>query len=218
MMALVRVSAPPGAGNGIVEIGSLPEPPALRYMAFAVHCRDETEVREAVVWYRMLLDERPGAPLGLIARADSCIQPVAGLNHSLVFAMDPSLLNGGGLPESALQTLREAGIEARMLEEVVREYGPEVLSEEETLRALIARAAAGGTIGGAARDLGVHPDTLARRLAAVGLSARWLRQWVRLRAYGLRVQMGMDSRVALMAGGWADQQQRRKTAARFRGR
>lgn len=89
MIALVRCSAAPAAGCGIAELSSLPEPPGSRYTAFAIRCRDEGEVREALLWYRTLLDARPGAPLGLIARAKDCIQPVAGLDRSLVFVMDP---------------------------------------------------------------------------------------------------------------------------------
>ena len=218
MIALVRVPAPPRAANGIAEIGSLPEPPASRYTAFAVHCRDETEVREAVVWYRALFDSRSGTPLGLIAGANDCIQPVAHLDRSLVFVMDPSRLSGGGLPESALEALREAGVEGRILEEIVRKHGPEVLSEQQSLRALIGRAVAGSTIARAANDLCVHPDTMTRRFKRVGLSARWLRRWVRMRAYQLRVELGVDRSVALVAGGWTDHEQRRKASARLRGR
>ena len=218
MMALVRVSAPPGAGKGTAELTSLPEAPASRYTAFAVRCRDEGEVREALAWYRTVLESRPETPLGLIARAADCVQAVADLDRSLVFVMDPARLNGGGLPGNSFQALREAGIEGRILEEIVCEYGPEVLSQREPLNALIARAVTGSTIARAANDLGVHPRTLARRLKGVGLSSGWLRQWARLRAYELRLQMGIEARVALVAGGWADQEQRRKAAARLHDR
>lgn len=216
MIALVRVSAPPGAGCGTAEFSSLPQPPALRYTAFAVQCRDEGEVREALGWYRTILKSRPATPLGLVARPMDCIQPVAHLDRSLVFAMDPARLNGGGLPASAFETLREAGIEGRILEEIVRKYGSEVLSERKSLDALIARAVSGSTIGRAAKDIGIHPDTLARQLKGVGVSPLWLRRWARVRAYQLRTQTGMDPGVALAAGRWTDHEQRRKAVARLR--
>ncbi|MFO7893211.1 MAG: transposase, partial [Longimicrobiales bacterium] len=114
------------------------------------------------------------------------------------------------------EALREAGIEARILEEIIREYGPQVLSRREAIEAVIARAAAGGTLQRAARDLGVHPNTLARWLEAVGLSPRPLRQQVRARAFELRVEQGMDRNAALDAGGWTDHDKRRQTLARLR--
>ena len=216
MIGLVRVPAPSGAGNGTAELTSLPEPPASRYTAFAVRCRDEGEVREALLWYQTLLDTRPGAPLGLIACANDCIQPVADLDHALAFVMDPSRLNGGGLPGSALEALREAGIEARILEEIVREHGPQVLSRRQSIEAVIARAVSGGTLQRAARDLDLHANTLARWLEGVGLSPRLLRRQVRARAFELRVEQGMDRRAALDAGGWTDHEKRRQTLSRLR--
>lgn len=218
MIALVRVSAPPGAESGTVELNSLPEPPGSRYTAFAVQCQAEGEAHEALLWYRTVLDSRPSAPLGLIARETDCIQAVADLDHSLEFFMNPRRLNGEGLPASALQALRDAGIEGRMLEEIVREHGREVLSEEKALRVLISRAAAGGSIGRAASDLGVHQDTLVRRLDRVGLSLGPLKRRVRVRAYGLRVEHGVNPSVALLAGGWTNHEQRRKTMSRLRER
>jgi transposase-like protein len=170
-----KISAPPGTGNGTAELTSLPEAPASRYTAFAVHCRDEGEVCEALAWYGTVLESRPGTPLGLVARATDCIQPVADLDRSLVFVMDPSRLNGGGLPGTA----------------------------------------AGGTLQRAARDLDVHPNTLARWLEAARLSPRPLRQKVRITAYELRVEQGMERTGALVAGGWTDHEERRQTLARL---
>lgn len=216
MIALVRVSAPAGAGSGIAEIGSLPEPPGCGYTAFAVHCRGEGEVRETLLWYRLVLDSRPGAPLGLIACATDCIQPIAELDHSLTFVLDPGELNGGGLPAGALEALRNAGIEGRILQEIVNEHGPEVFAEQGMLRAVIARAVSGGTLGRAARDLGVHPDTLARWLKSAGLSPRLLRQGIRMRAFELRVELGMERGVALGACGWTHQGPRRRALGRLR--
>lgn len=134
----------------------------------------------------------------------------------MAFLLNPGQLNGLVLPEDALAELQDSGVEGRIIEEIVSEQGPEVLSEEESLQSVIARAVAGGTIGRAASDLGVQPYTLARRLNGVGLSPRWLRHWARLRAYYLRVGLGMDRRSALSAGGWTDHAQRRKATARFR--
>jgi hypothetical protein len=141
---------------------------------------------------------------------------VADLDRSLAFVMDPSGLNGGGLPGTALEALREAGIEARILEEIIREHGPQVLSQREAIETVIASAVTGGTLHRAARDLDVHANTLSRRLKGVGLSPRWLRRWARLKAYELRVEQGMDRSAALVVGGWTDPEQRRKAVVRLR--
>lgn len=218
MIALVRVTAPPAAGGGTEELGTLPDPPGSRYTAFAVHCREVGEVRETLDWYRAVLASRPAVPLGLIAPDTEVIEPIAALDHSLAFVMNPARLNGGGLPVTALAALLEAGIEGRILEEIVAEHGPEVLVHGALIRAVIARAVAGGTCGRAARDLGVHPDTLARRLNAVGLAPRLVRQRVRVRAYELRTDLGVERSAALVAGGWTSHQQRRKAVARLRQR
>lgn len=218
MIALVRVTAPPAAGGGTEELGTLPDPAGFGYTAFAVHCREVGEVRETLDWYRAVLASRPAVPLGLIAPDTEAIAPIADLNHSLAFVMNPGRLNGGGLPVTALDALREAGVEGRILEEVIEEHGPEVLVHGALIRAVIARAVAGGTCGRAARDLGVHPDTLARRLKGIGLSPRLLRQRVRVRAYELRTALEVDRSAALVAGGWTTHEQRRKAGARLRQR
>jgi hypothetical protein len=97
MIALARLPAS-GTGNGTAELTSLPEPPASRYTAFAVHCRDEEEVCEALAWYRTVLESRPGTPLGLVAHATDCVQPVADLGRSLVLTFSGILLSCPGPP------------------------------------------------------------------------------------------------------------------------
>lgn len=217
MIALVGVLSPSGADVGTVEISDLPPPPAPCYRGFAVRCSDEAEVNLTLSWYQRMVEFRPQLPLGLIAHADDCVKAIVHLEHTLTFLLDPSDLVAGALPARTLETLQHESVVGRIMDEILAEHGPRVLEEQHALQALVSRAVDGHTIGRAARDLGIHRDTLSRRLRRTGLAAGWLKSWIRLRAFHVRVSQGMDRTTALAAGGWTDHDQRRKAAARLRG-
>lgn len=214
MIGLVGVLPPPGGGAGTVCLYALPKPPASRFSAFAVRCADRADVRDALRCYRAVSDARPAFAFGLVCEPGACAEQLASLPHPLTFLIRSGDLVAGGLPEKGLGQLREAGVEGRIFDEVVERYGEEVLKQEETLRALIARACCGGTVSRAGRDLGVTRETVARRLAGVGVPAGKLRSWVRLRGYHIRLDLGVTPREALRGSGWENQQERRKAARR----
>lgn len=217
MIGLVCVLPPPGDGAGTVCLEALPEPPASRFSGVAIRCADRDGVAEALRWYRAVRDARPALAFGLVCEPQACAEQLAGLPHPITFLLRPGDLVAGGLRGEALAQLREAGVEGRILDEVVERYGKEVLDQEETIRALIARACCGGTVARAARDLGVSSKTVRRRLHGAGIPAAGLfRAWVRLRAFEVRVQLGVDRTVALKAAGWRSQAERRKAARRAR--
>lgn len=218
MIGLVGVLPPPGDGAGTVCLDALPDPPGSRFSGFAVRCTDRDGVREALGWYRTVRAARPALAFGLVCEPGACAEELAGLPHPLTFLIRPGSLVAAGLSTEALGQLREAGVEGRIFDEVVERYGEEVLREEETVAALIAWACCGGTVAGTASDLGVASFTVTRRLAAVGISAECLRSWTRLRAYDIRLELGVDPSDALRASGWTSQNARRKAALRLRKR
>ena len=215
MTGLVGVLPPVGDSAGAVHLDALPEPPASQFSGFAVRCEDRQQVKRTLEWYRSMRDARPALAFGLVCDPEACAEQLAGLPHSLTFLLRPSALVAGGLPGRALDQLREAGVEGRILGETVERYGEQVLEQEETLRALIARACCGGTVSRAARDLGVSPQTVTRRLGALGVSAVRLRSWTRHRSYRLRLELGVGSTAALEASGWTSQDDRRKAVKRL---
>lgn len=168
-----------------------------------------------IEWYRQVVGERPGLPLGLVCRPGDCAGALAHLGHSLAFLISPLDLVAGGLPAKLLDELRSASIEGRLLEELLARHGDSAKPLATTIRALISHAVRGGSVAGAARDLDVAERTVRRRLRSIGLSPGLLKQELRLGAYDLRVKLGMSRGAALAAGGWASQAQRRKCKSRL---
>lgn len=215
MIALVRLLPPATANVGTATLNALPKPPASAYSGFAVRCDDAPDVARAVEWYRQVLEVRPGVPLGLVSERDHCADALARLGHALIFLIPPRDLVAGGLPARLLEEVRSASVEGRLLEEVLAHLGDSARPLAATIRALISRAVRGGSVASAARDLGVSGRTVRRRLKSIGLSPGHLKQEVRLRAYELRVELGMSRSAALAAGGWSHQDHRRKCQLRL---
>lgn len=215
MIGLIRVFPPPREWAGTIRLEGLPEPPASRFSAFAARCEDRAQVRTTLEWYGTVRTMRPALALGLVCDAEACAEQLAGLRHPLTFLLRPDDLVADGLPGDALAELRASGVEGLVLEKVLARYGGGVLEQEDTLRALLARACAGGSVMRTARDLAVTPATVRRRLSAVGIQAGKLRSQVRLWAYRIRVDAGVDPAEALRASGWTSQSGRRKAARRI---
>lgn len=215
MIALVRLLPPVTENVGTVALDALPRPPASAYSGFAVRCDGEPDVVHAIEWYRQVLEQRPAVPLGVVCRPDHCAGALARLGHSLTFLISPRDLVAGGLPATLLDEVRSASVEGRLLEEVLARHGDSARPLATTIRALISRAVRGGSLAGAARDLDVAERTVRRRLKSIGLSPGILKRELRLRAFELRVKLGMSRSAALAAGGWANQAQRRKCKSRL---
>jgi AraC-like DNA-binding protein len=215
MIALIGLLAPRGTPVGTVALDVLPSPPAFSYSGFAVHCVCEAEVADTIDWYRQVLAGRRAVPLGLVCRPNHCARLLAQFEHPLNFLISPFDLVAGGLPATLLDEIRSASIEGRLLEEIIAHHGDAAKPMASTIRTLIYRAVRGGSVASVARDLGVSSRTVRRRLRKVGLSPGSLKQKLRLRAYELRLELGMSRNAALAAGGWNDHGQRRKCARRF---
>lgn len=216
MIGLVGVLPPPGDSAGTVCLGALPEAPASQFSGFAVLCVHRAQVCATLNWFREVRELRPTIPLGMVADPDQCADALAELPFALTFRLSTGDLIAGGLPTFTLNQLREASLEGSLIAEVLHTYGGLVSPEIQTIRAVVARAVHGGTLSSAARDLDVSPETLRLRLGQVGIRAVDLRRWVRVRAYELRIGLGVDAGTAAAACGWTSQDQRRKAFHRFR--
>lgn len=201
MLALIRVLPAPDDGVGTRHLEVLPDPPALRYSGFVVRCRDAAEVEATIVFYREIHHARPTAPLALVARPADCAHHLADFPARMLL-VTPDELEPSGLPQAVVHHMREASIEGTILEEIAGEYGERVFTQEETLRAVVSRGLCGSTVESAAKDLGVHRETIRLRLNKVELKPGELISWVRGRAYQIRLERGVTKADAREAGGW----------------
>jgi len=211
MIGLVRILAPTDDSAGTESLRALPRIPASKYAGFFVRCDTRTLVEETVDWWSSLRRDRPEIPLGMVAHPRDCAALLATCSASLASLLQPTELRAGALPNEALNKLREASVEGQILEGLVSEHGPGILHYDATLKPLIARA-----VRGAARDLGVAPDTVRRRLRDVGLSAGRLVRETRVEAYRVRVSLGLSKDTALVCCGWHSHKDRRRVARRLR--
>lgn len=215
VIGLIRVLAPESAPEATEVLAELPPQPAWRFVGFLVHCRRTREVEKTLAWLDGLQPLRPHTPVGMIARPKHSAHLLAPFPHPIPVFLNPEELLAGEVPRSVLVLLRRSSLQGRLFDNVVSNH-PEVRNEGEILLALISRAAHGGTLNGAARDLGCTPQTVRRRLKRCAISPGRLMRRVRLKAFELRISLGMDRAAALQAGGWSSHHQRRKTAARLR--
>lgn len=213
MIGLVGVLAPPGDGAGTACLDSLPHPPALSLAAAAVQCSHGLEVDTILEWFGEMRAKRPAFPMMLVAD-QTCAAQLASFPHPVVGMVSPSELQAGGLPRTALERLRAASVEGRVLDRLVLRFGRKLLQESSIVRCLIAHAVRGGTVAAAARDVGVSCDTIRRRLAVVGLRPRELIRAARILAYEERRLQGASPPVALCACGWNDPEHLRRARRR----
>jgi hypothetical protein len=216
MIALVRLFPPRSPTVRLECVPDLPTAPAAQYSGLFVRCRCRSEVEESVTWYEDLRLVRPTAVLGLVATPADCAERLGrctSVVNPVVFSSD---LVAGTVPEEALNTLHQRSIEGQILNELADLHGPEILGIRRTLEALISRAVRGGTAARAARDLGITAAGLRRRLGHYGLSPRILVPSIRVRAFELNVESGVDRRTALCLANWSSHEQRRKAFKRVR--
>lgn len=216
MIGLVGVRPPPGRPCGVTVLERVPESPAPRYAGFIVRGANRAAVDDVVLWYDALRERRAALALGLVARPDDSAEALAKAKHPVTLFLRPEALIGEAVPAEALCRVRQASVEGRLLEELVEAAGASVLEERRALEALVARGTNGGSVAGAARDLGVNTETLRRRLRPFGLKPSDVTRWTRVRGFEIRVELGTERNAALWAGGWMTHEQRRKTARRAR--
>jgi hypothetical protein len=215
MIALINVRPPIGQPGGVVELERRPAAPAIRYAGAIVGCSGIAAVRETLGWFKAIREVRPAFVLGLVSRPRHCARALGSFTYPVKPVISPAELENGHLPQSAVDIIRELSIEGLILEEFVAEHGDRVLSRRLTLECLIAHAIRGGTLNAVVRDLGCSPTTVWRQVGDLGLRPSTLMRWARLRAYQLRIELGVRPGAALKAGGWNEDRARRKAASRW---
>jgi AraC-like DNA-binding protein len=118
------------------------------------------------------------------------------------------------VPRDALDQLRAASVEGRVLERLILQFGVALLEHLPVVRCLVAHAVRGGTISAAARDLGMSVDTLRRRMTVAGVRPRDFMRAARVLAYEERRTQGASAGIALAACGWTDAEDLRQARRR----
>ena len=215
MIALLGVQPPDSAVVVSRQITHLPDSTYWsHYDAFAVGCLDYFEVEQTLAWYAQMRRARPGVPLLLVADPADCAKVLA-KTDSITGIIPPAELVGHRLPSSAFEELCQASIQGGLWREVVAVLEPAAAEQKETLQAVIARAAKGGSIQRSANDLNLAPATVHRRFRKLELAAGRFASAIRVRSYQLRIANGASPRDALRACGWSHQEARRKAMRRL---
>lgn len=216
MIALVRLLPPPSAAScGTAMLPALPSSPASRYSGFFVRCDGAPQMYETLEWYADLRERRPAVPLGLVCPPD--LNPALRIfPHPVAPVLASSEVPDKTVPRQALEEIRRTAVDGKIFDELVNKFGARVLSERRLVNAIVARAVAGNKLYHVARDLGVCEETVRRRLKLLGLEAGDFMSYVRVRAYDLRIKLGVAAMDALFAGNWNSQEDRRRCAGRVR--
>ncbi|MEJ2186012.1 MAG: hypothetical protein P8Z36_08750 [Gemmatimonadota bacterium] len=214
MMAFVGIQPPTGHSEGIQAVPDLPESPATRFSGFLVRSEHESNLARTLAWYRDVVDQRPGVPLGIVYSPNVCLAMLGECAHPIRPIIPTDNLVAGAPPMAVVEQLREASVEGRIMQELVAEFGGSILVEKRILTALIAYGVGGGLVASAAHELKCSQEKIRLHLAEFGIQPGRLMSRVRLRAYDLRKQLGVQTRQALDAGGWHTSEARRKVARR----
>jgi hypothetical protein len=214
MIALIGLLPPAGHAQGVQQGPGLPEPPATPFSGFLVRCDQEPDLAATLAWYRDVAEQRVDVPLGIVYAPNVCLAMLGECERVIRPLLSTGELIAGAPPIAAVERLREASVEGRIMEELVAEFRESILAERKILTALIGRAVNGGTLQSAARDLKCSQEKVRLHLAKFGITPGQLMTRVRLRAYDLRKQLGVSTSYALTAGGWDNPEARRKVAGR----
>lgn len=216
MIGLVRLLPPASDTSSSTVIDRLPPIPSAGFSGALVRCVGDLEISEALSWYADVRKVRPGFPVGIVCAPELCVGALGSFTYPVAPLLSPGDLVNGAVPALALADLRSMSVEGQLLRELAADYPAAMLGQQELLECITAHAVRGGTLESAARKIGCSVDTLRRRLSVHQISPSRLMQWLRIRAYDLRVEMGEGPRAALSAGGWNTQKARRKCRSRLK--
>lgn len=73
MIGVVGVRAVAQPAGRVVQLDSLPEPPASRFLGFFVHCPTQRRVLETLEWHHAIRGTRPDVPLGMACPPDAAV-------------------------------------------------------------------------------------------------------------------------------------------------
>jgi hypothetical protein len=218
MIALVNLSPKTERATGVECLEALPETPALRWSGFLVGCTGQLTVADVIQWCAAIREARPALPVGIVAPPDpEVLRCVA--SGRVVFdpVLVPEDVPGDRVPSNLLDRLRHSAVEGRVVERWLDRYGRIDPTEMPILHALAAQAVRGGRTKSVTNTLGVSLATLARRLE----DWRYPPPGVLLRdgritSVQVRIELGVDPRVAREAAGWYSAEMYAKARKRLR--
>ncbi len=213
MIGLLGVHPPAGDGAGTRLLESLPAPPAPALAAAAIRCDREIALDAVLEWYGEIRAKRPAFAITLVVDHRFYATLIA-CPHPVVAVVPPCDLEAEGLPRDALDWLRTASVEGRVLDRLVLQFGDALLEHLPVVRCLVAHAVRGGTISAASGDLNISVDTVGRRLAEFGVRPRDFMRAARVLAYDERRKQGASAPTALVACGPTDPEQLRRARRR----
>lgn len=218
MIALLNLIPEAEQGAGVELLDSLPEPPALRWSGFLIRCGEHLAINEVIQWCSAVRLSRPALPIGIVAEPEPVVlRTIAASGVVLDPVLVPEDLPRGRVTSDVLNLIREASVEARVIELWIERYGIIDTEELPTLYTLAAHAVRAGRIKSIKSSIGCSIGTLTRRLRKVGYPppGTLLREG-RIASVQIRVDTGIEPRLAREAAGWYSAEMYARARRRFR--
>jgi hypothetical protein len=204
MIALIKFTSsvrPPW----ILELDTLPHPPALACDGFLINCVPPPD--DVIPWFLEMREVQKHTPIGAVVRSnDPFLYSAVEAGVQFRPLLRASEVVDGSVPKSALNYVQRKALVGRLLKawaaDVQGARGDAVEIDD-----LLASAAAVGMNGGGTaalcRLLGHKRSTVYRRYERAGLPppAHLLRR-ARLESVPIRLELGMDPVTAREAAGW----------------
>src|SRR5690625_1814107 len=218
MIALLNLTPEPVQAAAVELLDSLPGPPALRWSGFLIRCGEHLTINEVIQWCSAVRRSRPALPIGIVAEPEPVVLRTIAASGVV---LDPVLiaddLPGGRVASDAINIIRIATVEAKVVERWIQQYGIIDTEEFPTLYALAIHAVRGGRIKSIKNSFGYSIRTLTRRLRKIGYPppGTLLREG-RIASVQIRIDMGVEPRLAREAAGWDSAELVRRARRRFR--
>lgn len=216
MIALVNLIPESARAAGVESLTSLPAPPALRWSGFLIRCMEQPPLGDVAQWCAAMRKVRPIIPIGLVIRPDpDALQWLASSDDTFAPVLGPEDVPGGRVGYIVIEHLRENSIEARVVEHWQQQYGSVDVDGQRVLCALASHAVRGERLKKARASVDGSSATLARHLQDWGYPPPGvLMRDGRITSVQIRIELGIEPRIAREAAGW----QSAKTYAKARKR
>lgn len=141
MIALLNLTPEPVQAAAVELLDSLPEPPTLRWSGFLIRCGEHLTINEVIQWCSAVRRSRPALPIGIVAEPEPVVlRTIAASGVVLDPVLIPDDLPGGRVASDAINIIRIATVEAKVVERWIQQYGIIDTEEFPTLYALAVHA------------------------------------------------------------------------------
>ena len=199
------------------HLDDLPDPPALTWSGFYIHCADPAAVLSRTAWLADLRERRRHAPVGLAWSTEAAVAAeVAAVTLGIKHCHETRTRR----PEpDIIAALLSATVESRILDDWFRRWPG--AARDDVVRDLLRTIAEGGARGDGLNRIsaaaGMDESTVHRKITERGLPTPGkLRTMARVRSVARRRELGLSLRDAVAAAGWLDVESFRKAKARLR--